>query len=410
MNLEAIRNDFPILKTQCAGRDVVYFDNAATTQKPLPVLQAAFEYSTHSNGNPHRGAHIFAIAASEAYDGSKETVRRFLNARSTREVIYTRNTTESLNLVARSYGETHLKQGDKILITIAEHHSDLVTWQRVAHKTGAVLEYIYVDKETGHFLPEDLKKIDDPSVKIFAFAEVSNVLGIHFDPKPLIDRAHAHGAVVVLDGAQSAPHRKVDVQDLDCDFFAFSGHKMCAADGIGVLYGKEELLNDMEPFLLGGDMIDFVEEQETRFAELPAKFEAGTQYVEGAVSLEAAIRYVEAIGFDAIREQEQKLVRRTLEGMQQIPHIRIIGPKDPAEKEGLVAFTVDDVHPHDVAQILSSEGICIRTGHHCAEPLHRYLGINASCRASFYFYNTEEEVDYFLEKLKGVRPMMGYGD
>lgn len=410
MNLEYIRNDFPILKTQSGGRDVVYFDNAATTQKPLPVLQAAFEYSTHSNGNPHRGAHVFAIAASEVYDSSKDVVRKFLNAKSDGEIIYTRNTTESLNLVARSYGETHLKKGDKILITIAEHHSNLVTWQRVAQKTGATLEYIYVDKKTGHFLPEELNKIDDPAVKILAFAQVSNVLGIDFDPKPLIQRAHVHGAVVVLDGAQGAPHKKVDVQDLDCDFYAFSGHKMCSAGGIGVLYGKEELLNDMEPFLLGGDMIDTVGEQETEFAPLPAKFEAGTQYVEGAVSLEAAIRYVQMIGFDAIREQERKLVARTLKGMQEIPHIQIIGPTNPEEKEGLVAFEVEDVHPHDVAQILSAEGICIRTGHHCAEPLHKYLGINASCRASFYFYNTEDEVDYFLEKLKGVRKLMGYDD
>lgn len=410
MNLEAIRKDFPILQTQCAGRDIVYFDNAATAQRPLPVLEAAFDYSTHRNGNPHRGAHPFAISASEAYDGSKETVRRFLHAESTREIIYTRNTTESLNLVARSWAETHLGPGDKILIPISEHHSDLVPWQRAARKTGAVLDYIYVDRETGRFLPEDLAKIDDPAVKLLAFAEVSNVLGVRFDPKPLIARAHAHGAVVVLDGAQSAPHRPVDVQDLDCDFFAFSGHKMGALGGIGVLYGKEALLEEMEPFLLGGDMIDTVGEQETSFAELPAKFEAGTQYVEGAVSLEAAIRYVEAVGWDDIRAQEETLVRRTLEGLRQIPHIRLIGPSDPAEKEGLVAFNVEDVHPHDVAQILSAEGICIRTGHHCAEPLHRYLGVGASCRASFYFYNTEEEVDYFLEKLKGVRPMMGYDD
>lgn len=408
MNIEAIRRDFPILDTRCGGRPVVYFDNAATTQKPLPVLEAAFEYSTHRNGNPHRGAHYFSIAASEAYDGSKETVRRFLNAAGAEEIIYTRNTTESLNLVARSWGETHLGPGDKILITIAEHHSNLVPWQRAARKTGASLEYIYVDRETGRFPPEELAKIDDPAVKLFAFAQVSNVLGIDFDPKPLIARAHAHGAVVVLDGAQSAPHKKIDVQDLGCDFFAFSGHKMCAAGGIGVLYGRRALLEEMEPFLLGGDMIDTVEEQTTTFAELPAKFEAGTQYVEGAVSLEAAIRYVEAVGFEAIREQERKLTARTLAGLAAIPHIRVIGPTDPAEKEGLVSFTVDDVHPHDVAQILSAEGVCIRTGHHCAEPLHRYLGVNATCRASFYFYNTEEEVDYFLEKLKGVRPMMGY--
>lgn len=410
MNSEAVRNDFPILQTKVGGREVVYFDNAATTQRPLPVIKAVTDYLSTSNGNPHRGAHVFAISASEAYDQSKEVVKDFIHARSAREIIYTRNTTESLNLIARSYGETHLKKGDRILIPISEHHSNLVTWQRVAEKTGAVLDYIYVDKKTGHFLEEDLKKIDDPAVKIFAFAQVSNVLGIAFDPKPLIKRAHAHGAIVVLDGAQSTPHMNVDVQDLDCDFFAFSGHKMCSLGGIGVLYGKEELLEDMEPFLLGGDMIETVREQETVFAELPAKFEAGTQYVEGAVSLVAAIHYLKAIGFDEIRAQEKKLVTRAIEGMKQLPFIHIIGTDNPDEKEGLVAFDVEGVHPHDVAQILSADGICIRTGHHCAEPLHFYLGVNATCRASFYFYNTEEEVDYFLSRLTNVRKVMGFDD
>lgn len=410
MNSELIRKDFPILETKVNGHQIVYFDNAATTQRPLPVVNAVLDYVTHDNGNPHRGAHIFAISASEAYDTSKEVVRKFINAKSAGEIIYTRNTTESLNLVARSYGETHLHKGDHILITIAEHHSNLVTWQRVAEKTGAVLDYIYVDKKTGHFPEEELKKIDAPRVKILAFAEVSNVLGIDFDPKPLIQRAHAHGAVVVLDGAQSTPHKRVDVQDLDCDFFAFSGHKMCSMGGIGVLYGKEELLNDMEPFLMGGDMIDEVQEQKTTFADLPAKFEAGTQYVEGAVSLVAAIKYVESVGYDEIRAQERRLVTRCLEGMKKLPFIHIIGPTNPEEKEGLVAFEVEGVHPHDVAQILSAKGICIRTGHHCAEPLHHYLGINASCRASFYFYNTVDEVDYFLKELKDVRKVMGYDD
>ena len=410
MNLDLIRKDFPILETQVNGHQIVYFDNGATTQRPLPVVNAVVDYVTHQNGNPHRGAHIFAISASEAYDTSKEGVRDFIHARSKKEIIYTRNTTESLNLVSRSYGETHLKKGDHILITIAEHHSNLVTWQRAAEKTGAVLDYIYIDKETGHFPEEELKKIDDPRVKILAFAQVSNVLGVEFDPKPLIKRAHAHGAVVVLDGAQSTPHKQIDVQDLDCDFFAFSGHKMCSMGGIGVLYAKEELLDEMEPFLMGGDMIETVEEQTTTFAELPAKFEAGTQYVEGAVGLVAAIKYIQAIGYDDIRAQERKLVTRCLEGMKKLPFIQIIGPKNPEEKEGLIAFEVEGVHPHDVAQIMSAEGICIRTGHHCAEPLHHYLGVNASCRASFYFYNTEEEVDYFLDKLKDVRKVMGYDD
>ena len=410
MNLDLIRKDFPILETQVNGHQIVYFDNGATTQRPLPVVNAVVDYVTHQNGNPHRGAHIFAISASEAYDTSKEVVRDFIHARSEKEIIYTRNPTESLNLVSRSYGETHLKKGDHILITIAEHHSNLVTWQRAAEKTGAVLDYIYIDKETGHFPEEELKKINDPRVKILAFAQVSNVLGVEFDPKPLIKRAHAHGAVVVLDGAQSTPHKQIDVQDLDCDFFAFSGHKMCSMGGIGVLYAKEELLDEMEPFLMGGDMIETVEEQTTTFAELPAKFEAGTQYVEGAVGLVAAIKYIQAIGYDDIRAQERKLVTRCLEGMKKLPFIQIIGPKNPEEKEGLIAFEVEGVHPHDVAQIMSAEGICIRTGHHCAEPLHHYLGVNASCRASFYFYNTEEEVDYFLDKLKDVRKVMGYDD
>ncbi len=410
MNSDLIRNDFPILETKVNGHRIVYFDNAATTQRPLPVLHAVTDYLIHDNGNPHRGAHIFAISASEAYDTSKTVVRDFIGAKSEREIIYTRNTSESLNLVARSYGETHLEKGDRILITIAEHHSNLVTWQRVAQKTGAVLDYIYVDKETGHFMEEDLKKIDDPRVKIFAFAQVSNVLGIEFDPKPLIERAHKHGAVVVLDGAQSTPHKKVDVQELDCDFFAFSGHKMCSVGGIGVLYGKEKLLEEMEPFLMGGDMIEDVYEQETTYAELPAKFEAGTQYVEGAVGLVAAIKYLQAVGYDEIRKQEKLLVTRAIEGMKKLPFIHIVGTDKAEEKEGLVSFTVEGVHPHDVAQILSNDGICIRTGHHCAEPLHIYLGINATCRASFYFYNTVEEVDYFLERLRHVRKVMGYDD
>ena len=353
MNSELIRKDFPILETKVNGHPVVYFDNGATTQRPLPVMRAVMDYVTRNNGNPHRGAHIFAMSASEAYDTSKTVVKDFIGAKSEKEIIYTRNTSESLNLVARSYGETHLKEGDRILIPVSEHHSNLVPWQRAAKKTGAVL---------------------------------------------------------VLDGAQSTPHKKVDVQELGCDFFAFSGHKMCSMGGIGVLYGREELLKDMEPFLLGGDMIENVYEQESTYAELPAKFEAGTQYVEGAVGLVAAVRYIEGIGFDEIRAQEKKLVTRAIEGMKKLPFIHIVGSTDPEEKEGLVAFTVEGVHPHDVAQILSNDGICIRTGHHCAQPLHIYLGINATCRASFYFYNTEEEVDYFLEKLKGVRKVMGYDD
>lgn len=410
MNNSMIRKDFPILDTKVNGNTVIYFDNAATTQRPKYVLDKVNEYCLKHNGNPHRGAHVFSLSASEIYDTSKEKVKDFIHAKSVEEIIYTRNTTESLNLVARAYGEKYLKKGDHILITISEHHSNLVTWQYVAKKTGAILDYIYVNKENGHFIESDLKKLDNPKVKIFAFAQVSNVIGLKINAKQLIERAHKNGVIVILDGAQSTPHMKVDVQDLDCDFFAFSGHKMCSMGGIGVLYGKKELLEKMDPFMLGGDMIERVEEQETVYAQLPAKFEAGTQYVEGAVSLVAAIEYLEKIGFEEIRKREEELVKRTLEGMKKIPFINIVGSKDYKEKDGLVAFTVEGVHPHDVTQILSEDGICIRTGHHCAEPLHRYLGINATCRASFYFYNTEEEVDYFIEKLKKVRKVMGYKD
>lgn len=405
-----IRKEFPILNKKIGNHSLVYFDNAATTHKPISVLQATYDYATTHNGNPHRGAHILSIAASEAYENSKQVVKEFINAKDTDEIIYTRNATESLNLIATSYAEHTLKKGDRILITIAEHHSNLVIWQRVAEKTGAILDYIYVDKETGKFYEADLAKLDDPRIKIFSFAQVSNVLGLHFDSRTLIQRAHAHGAVVIVDGAQSIPHKLTDVQDLNCDFYVFSGHKMCASTGIGVLYAKRELLEKMPPFLLGGDMIEQVEEQKTTFASLPAKFEAGTPNVEGAVSLAAAIHFLNGIGYDFIQKQEKQLTHRCLSGMKKIPFVHIVGSTDIELKEGLIAFTVEGVHPEDVAQILSSDGICIRTGHHCAEPLHLYLQIPSTCRVSFYLYNTELEVDYFLEKLSQVRKIMGYND
>ena len=279
-----------------------------------------------------------------------------------------------MNLVARSYGETHLKAGDHILITIAEHHSNLVTWQRVAQKTGATLDYIYVDKETGHFPEEELKKIDDPRVKLFAFAEVSNVLGIDFDPKPLIQRAHAHGALVVLDGAQSTPHIPVDVQALDADFLAFSGHKVFGPMGIGALYGKRRLLEKMPPFLSGGEMIESVTRTGATYAELPYKFEAGTGNAAGAVGLHAAIRYMQSVGFDTMHERETALVAHMMAGMADMPFIHVLGSAIPEEHSGIVTFTVDGVHPHDVSEILAADGVCIRAGHHCAQPLLKHLG------------------------------------
>ncbi|KWZ76987.1 MAG: SufS family cysteine desulfurase [Negativicoccus succinicivorans] len=406
MNLENIRKDFPILQTKVGEEPLIYFDNAATTHRPRQVMEAVEEYVFSQHGNPHRGAHRLAQAASLAYDNAREVVARFINAASSDEIIFTRNATESLNLIARSYGETHLKTGDKIVITIAEHHANLVTWQRVARVTGATLEYIYLT-EDGHFDPADFAKIDK-TTKIVAFGHASNVLGMHVPVQEMIQRAHAVGAVVVLDGAQAAPHFAVDVQALDCDFYVFSGHKMLASQGIGVLYGKRALLADMEPFNLGGDMIEYVQEQTTTFNTLPFKFEAGTQNVEGAVSLAAAIKYLEAIGWDAIVAHEKKLTEMALTGLSEMPFVKIIGTTNPAEKHGVITFLVDGVHPHDVATILDHYGIAIRSGHHCAQPLGAYLYAPATNRASFYISNTEAEVARFLEVLPLVRKQMGF--
>ena len=403
-----VRNDFPILTKRHNGRQLVYLDNAATTQKPRQVIQAVVDFLENHNGNPHRGAHILSVEASEAYDQAREAVRRFINASSCEEVIFVRNATEGMNLIARSYGKTHLHKGDKIVIPISEHHANLVTWQRVCRVTGAELVYMYLD-ETGHFTEEDLAKIDT-SVKIVAFAGISNVLGMKVPAEKIIERAHAAGAVVVYDGAQAVPHMKVDVQALDCDFMVFSGHKMLGSAGTGVVYGKKDLLNDMEPFLLGGDMIEYVQEQTTTFNVLPFKFEAGTENVEGAVALRAAIEYLERLGWEAIEAHEHALVVRALEGLKKIPHIRIIGSTDPEEKTGVIAFMIDGVHPHDAATILDSYGIAIRSGHHCAQPFGAHIGAEASNRISFYIYNTIEEVDYFLETLPLVRRQMGYKD
>lgn len=400
--------DFPILNQTHNGHRLVYLDSGATTQIPQAVMDALETHLKKHNGNPHRGAHILAVEASEAYESTRDTVQRFINAKQREEIVFTRNTTESLNLIAFSYGMNHVKKGDKIVITIAEHHANLVTWQRVAERTGATLEYMYLD-EVGHLLPGEMDKID-ATTKIVAFAHVSNVLGMEFPVDELIRRAHEVGAVVVLDGAQSTPHKKIDVQALDCDFFVFSGHKMCASQGIGVMYGKRHLLEDMPPFLLGGDMIEYVQEQSTTYNEVPYKFEAGTPNAHGAVMLKAAIEYLESYGMDEIQAYEHELVEYLLPKMTAIPHIHLLGSADPAEKHGVVAFTVDDVHPHDVATIMDSYGVCVRSGHHCAQPLGAYYKVPASSRLSMYIYTRKEDLDAFLEALKKVRPTMGFKD
>lgn len=400
--------DFPILQRTHNGHPLVYLDSGATTQVPNAVIEALETHLKNHNGNPHRGAHVLAVEASEAYESTRDTVQRFINAKSREEIVLTRNTTESLNLIAFSYGMNNVKKGDKIVITIAEHHANLVTWQRVAQVTGATLEYMYLD-ESGHIKEGEMDKIDEHT-KIVAFAHVSNVLGMEFPVEELIKRAHAVGAVAVLDGAQSTPHKKIDVQALDCDFFVFSGHKMCASQGIGVMYGKRHLLEDMPPFLLGGDMIEYVQEQFTSYNEVPYKFEAGTPNAHGAVTLKAAIEYLEQFGMDNIEKYEHELVAYVLPKLTAIPHVHVLGSEKPEEKHGVISFVVDDVHPHDVATIMDSQGVCLRSGHHCAQPLGAYYKVPASSRISMYIYTRKEDLDRFLEALKKVRPTMGFKD
>ena len=403
------RRDFPLLKQTMNGRPIVYLDNSATTQKPESVIRAIGEYYGSDNANPHRGAYALSIKATDIYENARERARRFIGADDAREIIFTRNTTESLNLVAYSYGLNHVGPGDEILLTIAEHHSNLVPWQQVAHAKGAVLKYIYLEKD-GNLSPRDLETKITARTKIVAVTHVSNVLGLVNPVREIADRAHAKGAVVVVDGAQSVPHIAVDVKALGADFFAFSGHKMLAPMGIGVLYGKSALLDAMPPFLTGGDMIDDVAEQETTFAELPAKFEAGTQNVGGAAGLTAAIDYLEEVGFDRIHAREKELVAYALPRLRELPYIELYGCDTARDnKLGIITFNVKDVHPHDVSTILDAEGVAVRGGHHCAQPLMAYLGQNATCRASFYFYNTKDDVDRWIAALKKVREVMRLG-
>lgn len=406
-NLEKIREDFNILSSEANGNKLVYLDNAATTQKPKKVLEAIENYYKNLNANPHRGAHVLSVLATEAYENARERVREFLNAKKACEIIFTRNATESLNLLAYSYGMTFIEEDDEIVIAISEHHSNLIPWQMVAKAKKAKLIYMYVDKE-GRIPKEEIDTKITEKTKIVSVAQISNALGVIHPVKAIIKKAHGVGAKVIIDGCQSVPHMKVDVQDLDADFLVFSGHKMGAPMGIGVLYGKEELLDKMPPFLYGGDMIEYVMEQEASFAELPYKLEAGTQNVEGAVGLHAAIDYIEEIGFDVIKEREDGLTEYALKKMSEISYVKIVGPKDMINRTSVISFEIDGVHPHDVSTILDNYGVAVRAGHHCAQPLMRHLGINSTSRVSFYFYNSKEEVDIFIDSLKKVRKWLGY--
>ncbi len=403
---QEFRRDFPLLNQTMNGRPIVYLDNGATTQKPESMIQAMCGYYGGCNANPHRGAYALSIEATDIYENTRERVRRFINAPKAEEIIFTKNATEALNLVAYSYGRTKLGPGDEILLTIAEHHSNLVPWQEAAKATGAKLNYIYLEPD-GNLSQKDIETKITPRTKVVAVTHVSNVLGLVNPVRDIADRAHNAGAVVVVDGAQSVAHMAVDVQALGADFFAFSGHKMLSPMGIGVLYGRRELLSAMPPFLTGGDMIEYVSEQETTFAELPAKFEAGTQNVGGAAGLTAAIDYLEKLGFDRIAAIEQELLDYALPQLKALPYVELYGCDTTRNnKTGIITFNVKDVHPHDVSTILDAEGVAVRGGHHCAQPLMTYLGQNATCRASFYFYNTKDDVDRWIAALKKVREVM----
>lgn len=402
--------DFPILQTKMNGRPIVYLDNGATTQKPEAVIKAVADYCTYCNANPHRGAYELSVKATDIYETARVRTQQFIGAARPEEIIFTKNATEALNLVAYSYGRANIREGDEIVITISEHHSNIVPWQFVAKARGATLKYIYL-AEDGNLSAEDIAAKITEKTKIVAVTHVSNVLGLVNDVRTIADRAHAVGAVIVVDGSQSVPHIAVDVRAMDADFFAFSGHKMLSPMGIGVLYGKYDILNAMPPFLFGGDMIDYVGEQETTFAELPAKFEAGTQNVSGASGLIAAIDYLEKVGFERIERIEHDLLAYALPKLRELPFVELYGCDSARDnKTGIITFNVKDIHPHDVASILDSYGVAIRAGHHCAQPLMRYLGQNATCRASFYLYNTHEDIDQFIEALKKVRGVLGYGD
>lgn len=396
IDVEKIRKDFPILDQIVNDEPLVYLDNAATTQKPKAVLEAVNRYYQEDNANVHRGVHTLAERATASYEAARETVRRFINASSTKEVLFTRGTTTGLNWVGR-FAEEILEEGDEVLISIMEHHSNILPWQEACRKAGAKLVYVYL-KDGGLDLEDFRKKLTDRT-KFVSIAHASNVLGVINPVQEIAQLAHEKGAIVVVDGAQSVPHMKIDVQKLDADFFVFSGHKMAGPTGIGVLYGKEQYLNQMSPVEFGGEMIDFVYEQSATWKELPWKFEAGTPNMAGAIGLAAAIDYLEAIGMDAIERHEQDLIAYVFPKLQAIEGLKIYGSQDLVKRSGVISFNLGDLHPHDLATALDYEGVAVRAGHHCAQPLIQYLGIPATARASFYLYNTKEDCDKLVEAL-----------
>ena len=403
MDVNKIREDFPLLK----NRDIIYLDNAATSQKPACVLDAEKRFYEKYNANPFRGLYELSEEATECYEDARKTVADFLHAPCPEEIVFTRNATESLNLAAYTLSEYLLKPGDEIIVSIMEHHSNILPWQQAAKRYGATVKYLECDMD-GTIPAERLESMITDRTKIAAITQISNVLGCRNDLKTFAEICHRHGVILVGDGAQSVPHIAVDVQDLGVDFLSFSGHKMLAPMGIGALYGKKELLEKLPPFLTGGEMIESVTREGAVWAEVPHKFEAGTVNAGGAYALAEAVRYMKNIGFDAIEAQENRLTRIAYEGMMNIPGIRVLGSSDPDNHHGILSFAVDGVHPHDVAEILNADNICVRAGHHCAQPLLQYFGTASTTRVSLAFYNTEEEIRAFLESLGGLRRKMGY--
>ncbi|MCD2138809.1 cysteine desulfurase [Salinicoccus halitifaciens] len=400
MDINTIRRDFPILDQEVNGKPLVYLDTSATSQSPTQVIDAMNDYYRNYNSNVHRGVHTLGTKATDAYEQARMKVRGFINAQRYEEIIFTRGTTSAINLVARSFGEDNVSEGDDIVVTAVEHHANIVPWQELAKRKKANLVFIPLEAD-GTIKLENVEAVMSDRTKIVALTHVSNVLGTINDIKSIAEIAHSHGAYIAVDGAQAVPHMSVDVQDLDVDFYAFSGHKMLGPTGIGVLYGKADLLDNMEPIEYGGDMIDFVDLRESTWTDLPVKFEAGTPMIAEAIGLSAAIDYINEVGADEILRYEQELVKYAYDKMSQIEGIEIYGPRE--ERAGLITFNLDGVHPHDLATALDSDGVAVRAGHHCAQPLMKFLEVSSTARASFYLYNTKDEIDYFIDSLERTK-------
>jgi cysteine desulfurase/selenocysteine lyase len=402
LEVEQVRKDFPILRRKIHGKRLVYLDNAATTQKPRSVIKSIVDYYSKHNANPHRGVHQLSIEATEAFDSGRKAVVSFINASAFEEVVFTRGATESINLVRYAWGNSHVKKGDLIVLTMMEHHSNIVPWQLLAKEVGARIEYVGITPDGG-LRDDEFEALMDQSPALVAFTQCSNVLGTINDAARLCSAARRAGATTVVDAAQSVPHMEVDVQKMGCDFLAFSGHKMLGPTGIGILYGRKAVLQDMEPFQGGGDMIKEVHVSGARWNDLPYKFEAGTQNVEGAVGLAAAIDYLKSLGMVRVRKHEEELTAYALDQMASVPGITVYGPKNASHRGGVVSFNLGDIHPHDLASILDEEGVAIRSGHHCAQPLMELLGLSATTRASFYVYNSYDDVDALMGALSKAR-------